>query len=112
MLDQKRGREWIDFLLDYVLNTLIGRDLLIFMGYFDLGHYNSMSFEIRHYNLTIWRSAIITMSLLHSCHFLRLTRIRTHCHTRMATRTRTDPLGVSAVRRQSNDAHSWWIARE
>ena len=31
MLDQKRGREWIDFLFDYVLDTLIGRDLLIFI---------------------------------------------------------------------------------
>ena len=48
------------------------------MGFFDIGHYNCLSLEKRHYNSPIRRSTIIISSLTHPCHFLRLSRIRAH----------------------------------
>ena len=44
--------------------------------YFDVSHYNSLSYKKRHYNSPIRRFAITISSLPHPCHFLRLPRTR------------------------------------
>ena len=54
------------------------RSGLFFLGFLDLGHYNSLSFEKCHYNSSIRRSAIIISSLPDSCHFLRLQCTKAH----------------------------------
>ena len=47
-------------------------------GYFDSSHYNFRALEIYHYNLAIWKFAIIIVEVADNCHYGRIQRPWAH----------------------------------